>query len=34
MRKNFGAKPMCYPIGEKTFIFPDAFKMGFLKMKE
>ena len=22
-----------FAIGEKTFIFPDAFKMGFLKMK-
>ena len=26
IRVNFG-------IGEKTFIFPDAFKQGFLKMK-
>lgn len=23
-----------FPIGEKTFVFPDAFKMGFLKIKE
>lgn len=23
-----------FAVGEKTFIFPDAFKMGFLKMKE
>lgn len=23
-----------FPIGEKTFVFPDAFKMGFLKTKE
>ena len=23
-----------FAIGEKTFIFPDAFKNGFLKMKE
>ena len=22
-----------FAVGEKTFIFPDAFKMGFLKMK-
>lgn len=23
-----------FGVGEKTFIFPDAFKQGFLKMKE
>ena len=33
LTRLMASKEATFGVGEKTFIFPDAFKQGFLKMK-